>query len=432
MPPNPEDGKRRVLIAGGGVAALEAMLALHASASGRVAVTLVAPDDEFVYRPLATGEPFKLGEVTRYPLARLTSEHGAELVRDRVRSVDPDLHVLHTYGGRELSYDTLIVALGLRRDLAFADALTFHDERDIPGYRELLAELRKGRIRSVGFLVPSGLVWPFPLYELAIMTADFATEHGLDVRLALVTPASAPLALFGAEAATAMSKLLTDRSIALYTGNQAQLTAPTRALLSPDGDMVHADRFVALPRLSGLRVAGLPHDVNGFIPTDDHSRVIGVSDVYAAGDCTTFPIKQGGLAAQQADVVAATIIAALDSAEVPAFGPVMRGILLTGQGPRGQGPRFLRTESIDGRSGGAVADHALWWPPTKIAGRYLAPCLGTIDVEKTLAELAAPDAVAVNLPLALSADHEEAGAKVTVAADGERQLFEFPPHGHGL
>jgi NADH dehydrogenase FAD-containing subunit len=40
-----------VVIAGGGVAGLEALLALR----GRARLTLVAPDRDFVYRPLAVG-----------------------------------------------------------------------------------------------------------------------------------------------------------------------------------------------------------------------------------------------------------------------------------------------------------------------------------------------------------------------------------------
>ena len=43
----------RVLIAGGGVAALETVLALRALAGDRVKLELLAPDEEFVERPLA-------------------------------------------------------------------------------------------------------------------------------------------------------------------------------------------------------------------------------------------------------------------------------------------------------------------------------------------------------------------------------------------
>ena len=425
MPAETAEKQRRVLIAGGGVAALEAMLALRAKTGGRVGVTLVTPDEEFVYRPLATGEPFELGEVTRYSLARLASEHSAKLITGRVKSVDADARRVDTSDGQVLPYDDLILALGLSRDVAFPEALTFHDERDIPGYRELLKQLLEGRIRRIGFVVPNGIVWPFPLYELALMTADFAREHELDVELSLVTPADAPLSLFGEDAKVAMSGMLDERGIRVYAGNQARITAPTRALLSPDGNVVHADRFVALPRLHGPRLSGVPHDTNGFIATDEHGRVIGVAHIYAAGDCTAFPFKQGGLATQQADVVAGTIAAELGFGEAPAFQPVLRGMLLTGAGPR-----FLRTESVEGHTGSTIADHALWWPPTKIAGRYLAPCLGVLDIEQELARMTAPK---VGTPIEVRLERPAApsdGDRESVG--GEGQLLDFPPHGRGL
>jgi hypothetical protein len=88
----------------------------------------------------------------------------------------------------------------------------------------------------------------------------------------------------------------------------------------------------------------------------------------AAGDATSFQVKQGGLAAQQADAVAEHV-AARQGAEVEPspFRPVLRGLLFTG-GPQ----RYLRAAEP---GGGAAAAHALWCPPTKIVGRYLAPYL---------------------------------------------------------
>ena len=64
--------KLHVLVAGGGVAALEAMVALRKLAGELVDVELVSPDTDFFYRPLAVAQPFGLGEVLRFdpPLAR--------------------------------------------------------------------------------------------------------------------------------------------------------------------------------------------------------------------------------------------------------------------------------------------------------------------------------------------------------------------------
>jgi sulfide:quinone oxidoreductase len=123
--------------------------------------------------------------------------------------------------------------------------------------------------------------------------------------------------------------------------------------------------------LEGRRLTGVPADAGDFIPVDGHGRVTGLEHVYAAGDGTAFPIKQGGLATQQADAVAETIAAAAGAPVTPEpFRPVLRGVLLTGGDDR-----FMRFDVAGGRGDPEVATHALWWPPTKIAGRYLAPFL---------------------------------------------------------
>jgi sulfide:quinone oxidoreductase len=88
---------------------------------------------------------------------------------------------------------------------------------------------------------------------------------------------------------------------------------------------------------------------------------------------TTFPVKQGGIAAQQADA-AARAIAAAAGAPVAAteFRPVLRGLLLTGAEPR-----YLRGDAAPD-VGGSVSPEPLWWPPAKVAGRYLAPFLSAL------------------------------------------------------
>jgi sulfide:quinone oxidoreductase len=392
MPTMTEDA-HRVVIAGGGVAALEAMLALDALAGDRVEVTLVCPDDDFSYRPLSTGEAFDVSQVTTYSVGSLAGEHGARLVMAAVASVDPGARTVATYDGETLEYDSLLVALGASRDIALEEALTFVDQRSVPGFRDLLDAIRTGHVHSVAFLVPRGVVWPFPLYELALMTGELVRDQGLQVELTLVTPASGPLALFGPEAEQAMSQMLADRGVSVRAGSAPEHAGPGRVLLQPDGEVLVADRFVALPRLTGPRLAGLPHDRDGFIPVDDRGRVPDAPDVYAAGDCATYPFKQGGLAAQQADVVAQAIAARVGAAEEPAgFRPVLRGLLLTG----GDGRRFLRRPDLDVRAG-EVAGQELWWPPTKIAGRYLAPALGALDHGELMEQAPEPGGVLVEL-----------------------------------
>src|SRR4051794_21263843 len=109
----------RVVVAGGGPAALEGALELQALAGDRVHITLVAPEAWFVYRPLAVAEPFGLGHATRFSLPALATERGFAHVRDAVATVDTAHRRLVTTGGEQIDYDALLIAVGART----ADAL---------------------------------------------------------------------------------------------------------------------------------------------------------------------------------------------------------------------------------------------------------------------------------------------------------------------
>ena len=108
----------RVTIVGGGVAALEAMIALRQLAEERVAIELVTPTPDWSYRPLAVAEPFGLGEATRYDLVRITSAHGATMHLAGVQAVRPREHELLTWDGRTLDYDLLLIAIGAQPTVA--------------------------------------------------------------------------------------------------------------------------------------------------------------------------------------------------------------------------------------------------------------------------------------------------------------------------
>jgi sulfide:quinone oxidoreductase len=188
------------------------------------------------------------------------------------------------------------------------------------------------------------------------------------VSIAVVTPEHSPLQLFGATASDAIAELLDARGIELFT-DATPLRFRDGVLTAAPSREIEAHVAVALPRLEGPRLHGVHHDPHGFIPTDAHGQVAGEVDVWAAGDATTFPLKQGGIAAQQADAAAESIAARAGAAVDPQpFRPVLRGLLLTGMVPR-----FLRAEP--GTPASAVDTEPLWWPPAKIVGRHLAPFL---------------------------------------------------------
>ena len=372
----------RVLVAGGGVAGLEMLLALRTLAPNRLDITVVAPKLKFVNKSMSVGGPFKPKRARGVRLERMLAELDARWVRARLDRVDHDRHVAVTRDGERVSYDIVVLALGARPDrwvhhsLFHRDGshpLTFRDGRDSPDYRVLLDRLHDGRVKKLAFVRPAGPTWPLPLYDLALMTAaECATHPGCAPELSLVTPEEEPLGLFGHSASASVRRLLDDSGIALHTASYGEYVPPGWLQIHPGDRGIEVDRVVTEPRLVGPHLRGVPCDRNGFIHVDGHGRVAGLEDVYAAGDVTDFPVKQGGLAAQQADAVAETIAATVGVEIDPQpFRPVLRGALLTGGRPR-----FLRAD-ISGRAGddSTVSERPLWSPPNKLAGRFLAPYL---------------------------------------------------------
>jgi sulfide:quinone oxidoreductase len=360
-----------VVIAGAGVAGLECALALRALADGLVSVELIAPEQEFVYRPLAVAEPFRTGEVRHFPLEPLVEAAGARLRHGTVAAVAPDEKTVALEAGETIGFDAFVLALGGRPRDALVGALTFRGPEDDAALSALLERATAGQLQSIGFVVPAGVSWPLPIYELALLTAEYLMDRGTrGTRIVVVTPEERPLAIFGTEASDAIRELLEIRGVEIETG-AAAVAWQDGSLSVAGGNALQMDAAVALPQLTGPALSGLPHDGAGFVPTDAEGRVSGLADVYAAGDATQFRPKQGGLATQQADAVAAAIAAdaGADVQPLP-FRPVLRGLLFTGFVPR-----FLRADAGTGSS--VVDTEPLWWPPAKIVGRYLSPFLAS-------------------------------------------------------
>jgi sulfide:quinone oxidoreductase len=358
----------RVLVAGAGVAALEAALALRDLAGERLMVELVAPEQEFVYRPLAVAASFRMGDVTQFPLQRLVEAAGATLTQATVRQVDPERKRVTTAEGEELPYDALLLALGAQPLEAIEGAFTFRGPQDNAEFERLLEQARSGGIRRLVFALHDEASWPMPLYELALLTRVHLTDAGVEAAVGIVTPEAAPLELFGVAASEAIRELLEIRGIEL-TLNTVSTAIEDGWLQISSGEPIRADQVIALPRLEGPRVEGVPSNEHGFVEVDEHGAVWGLKDVWAAGDLTSFSIKQGGIAAQQAEAAAQSIAAhAGADVEPRPFNPVLRGLLLTGLAPR-----YIRAEPSAEQF--AFDTEPLWWPPAKIVGRYLAPFL---------------------------------------------------------
>ena len=431
---HPGDGHRRphVIVAGGGFAALETVLALRELAGERIAISLMAPDAELVYRPVTVAEAFGRAQARSFRVAEILADHDTTYLRDTLVRVDHGGSRAVTRSGTEIPYDFLVVATGAAMIAPLTGALTFRGRGDVPALQALLAELVDGTAGSVAFTLPSGQSWPLPLYELALLTAAHLSEHGSSAPVHLVSPEEGPLALFGTAAQETLAPLLAAHGIRTRFQTMASEVRAHKLVLAGGGG-IHVDRVVTLPELRGPRLEGLPADEDGFIPVDSHGRVAGVPGVYAAGDVTTFPLKQGGLATQQADAVAGDIAHEVGAPVTPTrFRPILRGLLITEGAPvylRCEPQRVERRTSVAidarrpmprraGTTSSSASDQALWWPPAKIAGRYLAPYLATA---RPLALTAEPltDRGAVAGPPLDEDEFEDAVELALLLADGD-------------
>ena len=280
--------------------------------------------------------------------------------------------------GAEESYDELVIAVGARMVGAVAGALPFHGARDAARLKEMLTESRAGHHRSVAFIVPSGHTWQLPLYELALHTSAWLKERQVfGVPLVVVSPEAGPLSAFGERVSDEVAALLESHGVEFVSGHAVR-HEPGNLLLA-GGRSVDVDLAIALPRLAGPAIHGLPHDRDGFLPVDPYGRVGGVEHVFAAGDATDYPIKQGGLATQQADGIAELIVAQLTAGVSPAPpAPVLQAVLYGGRETR-----YLRArlgEELDTSS--EVSSSPLWPGSSKLVGRYLSKYLDSLDAER--------------------------------------------------
>jgi sulfide:quinone oxidoreductase len=372
--PNPD--KLRVIVVGGGVAALETALALADLAPDLTDVTVIAPNAELVYRPMVVREPFAYAGAQRYPLAEMVEDAGATLLVGELDWIDRSARTIHTKAGEPIEYDALVLALGAKITERYPHALTI-DDCELDGtLHGLIQDIEGGYIHKLAFVAPGRMAWPLPLYELAMMTAGRAYDMQGELQTTIVTPEETPLAIFGSAASRGVAELLADAGIETIGSASAEVPSYDKVLINSGERHLDVDRVIALPELYGPAVRGVPLGDNGFIPVDEHCRVRGVERIYAAGDATDFPIKMGGIGSQQADTAAQSIAALAGASVTPErFDPTIHGMLLTADEPR-----YL-TAHVSGGHGldSQITDEPSWSPPSKIAARYLAPYLEERD-----------------------------------------------------
>jgi sulfide:quinone oxidoreductase len=342
----------RVLVVGGGVAALEALLALRALAGDLVDLELLAPETRFFYRPQAPLEPFGGGRVASFELGEITRIVGAELTLGELASVEPENRIARTGHGMEIRYEVLLLATGAAPRPAVQADVTFRGPSD----SERTAELLRAEAGAYTLAVPVPRTWPLPVYEVA-----FGLRAGSGKPVTVMTVEPTPAAVLGRAGSAAVASLLERRGIAVEAG--FDFAAQPRREIT-----------IAAPALHAQRIYGIPADEDGFVPVNRYGEVHGLPDVYAAGDVTGYEVKHGSLAAAQADAAAAAIAVLAGAAIAPTpFKPILYARVACG----GES-LYVRRDLDDLRDEGMVSRDPLWAPPAKIFARHLAPALAEL------------------------------------------------------
>ncbi len=352
--------RARVVIAGGGLAGIEATLALRALAPGRADVVVLDPRPRFAVPATAAGRAFDLGWSVNRSMETVVERAGGRLRRGRLVGVDGRRRIAMLAGGELLPYDHLIVAVGGHPEETVAGALTFRGHGEAAELRSLVDGLAesagRGARSEVAVVVPHRCGWPLTAYEIALMTHEHLDALGVADRCAIsvLTAEPAPLAAFGDEVGATVSRTLARSGIEVRPGVEVDGFSWGQLRLG-DGEVRAADRVVALAALTGPRIGGLPLDEHGFIACDAAGGVEGAPGVRVVGDAGIATVREGGRACRQADAAATTI--ALDL-----------GALLEPPG-----------DSAD--------DEPLGWPVSRVSGRFLTPFLN--DLHATGGEVAA-------------------------------------------
>ena len=269
----------KVVIVGGGIAGLEAALALKDMAPGLVDVTLVAATDQFTFMPAVVAAPFDRAVVRHFDLFRVAHSVGAHLVVSRVAGVDPDKRRVALSHGPDIEYDALLIACGTRSVPAVPGA---HTTFAVPGsgeaMRSVVADVVSGQATRVLFASPAAVSWTLPLYELCLLTSQYLSDNDniwrygngnmrwFPVRLGLVTPESSPLATFGENASHEVSTVFAQREIDFYGNSPTPIRFKNGRL-----ETGPRTRYRGRPRdrpslFHGVAIEGIPSD-HAFVRT---------------------------------------------------------------------------------------------------------------------------------------------------------------------
>ncbi len=330
----------RVVVVGGGYGGATAAKYLRLWSDGRVDVTLIEPNAEFVSCPLSNlvlGGSKQLADITT-PYDNLARRHGVRIVRDTAVAVDPDKRTVRIAGGRELAYDRLVLSPAIDFEWSALPGLDNADAqaRVLHAWK---AGAQTVALRRQLEAMPDGGV-----YVLAVPTAPYRCPPGPYERACQVAwyfkrakPRSKVLILDANPDVTSKGPLFKKawaeeyKGIVEYRSNHAVIDVDARTLTAKSDvqNDVKADVLnVVPPHGAGAiaRNAGVITANNRWCEVDFLTfESVRVKNVHVLGDAIQIAQampKSGHMANQHAKVCAAAVIALL-AGEPPNPTPVL-------------------------------------------------------------------------------------------------------------
>ncbi|MFF6981166.1 NAD(P)/FAD-dependent oxidoreductase [Streptomyces sp. NPDC008343] len=276
---------RRVVVAGAGMAGVQTAVALREQGfTGTVTLIGAEPHQPYDRPPLSKAVLLGKAEGSAFDVD--FEALGVELQLGReVLGVRPAEHQLDTEAG-PVPYDVLVLATG-------AEPIRLPGAEGVPGVHLLRTLDDAERLRPVlarqRDIVVVGAGW---------IGAEFATaarEAGCAVTV--VEAAERPLAgALPAEVAAQMTAWYEDSGTVLRTHARVERVEPGEVILD-DGSWVPAGAVVvgigARPATAWLAGSGIELGAQGDVVADERLRT-SVPDVYAVGDCASFPSGRYG------------------------------------------------------------------------------------------------------------------------------------------
>lgn len=392
-----------VCVVGAGTAGLEALLSAREALGAKAQLRLIAPESEFLYRPMSPGSLFRPAQERGVAIADLATQAGAAWVADRAAAVYETERQVLTRDGDTVDFDYLLLAPGSRSRRVLRQGYVWERGADPSFLDQIISGIVAGEVQSVAVVAPRGARWPLPAYELALVLAWTAVRT--DAQVTLITAEEQPLAALGPGATETVARELDAANVETITGVELideprhdpeppELThvvfAPERpedlagSLIGKPIDPAHVrlgsgskaefDRLISLPTVDGPFLAGVATDAAGFIEVDEELKVCGSEHVWAAGSCIAAALEHSALAARQADAAIVAISAAISGAVgvTRASGaPELTGMLLTDQREQ-----WLRENPVGTQQ---PSTRCLWWPPGRAVGRVLSQRIAAWD-----------------------------------------------------